>query len=319
MVQKKPRVSLCMPVFNGENYIAHALDSIAAQTFDDYEVIVSDNASTDRTQAIVQARAAADPRIRYVRNEQNLGAARNYNIGFELARGEYLKWFAHDDAISSNFLALMVAELDRQPATSLAFGRTVSIGEDGVEIAEFGARMQPVQDDDAVVRYFRTLTSSGSCYPIFGLFRMADLRRSCLHRPYYGSDRALLAEVAVMGKLAIVPDAVFYNRVHRQRSVNISNRAQRDVWQNGTASRMSSAERLSLLGHLFAICRRHPDAVAPWRLRLTTLRYALRPIELGRYAIELVGLVSPRAAAGLRAPARMVWGAVSVPRKNGSG
>jgi len=122
MTTTAPRVSLCMPVYNGENYIAQALDSIAEQGFEDYELIVTDNASSDRTGEIVQARAARDPRIRYVRNRENLGAAPNYNLSYELSRGEYLKWFAHDDMISANFLELMVALLDRDPSTSVAFG-----------------------------------------------------------------------------------------------------------------------------------------------------------------------------------------------------
>src|SRR6056297_227124 len=99
-----PTVSICMPVHNGENFIADAIDSIVAQTFPDFELIVTDNASTDRTEPIVRDFARRDGRIRYVRNEENIGAAANYNLGYELSRGRYVKWAAHDDTLSPNFL-----------------------------------------------------------------------------------------------------------------------------------------------------------------------------------------------------------------------
>jgi glycosyltransferase involved in cell wall biosynthesis len=122
-----PRVSLAMPVYNGENYVAEALDSILAQDFADFELIITDNASTDSTEAICRDYARRDPRIRYHRHPRNLGAAPNYNSGYELATGEYLKWCAHDDRISANYLSECVRLLDADPQVALAFGRTQCI------------------------------------------------------------------------------------------------------------------------------------------------------------------------------------------------
>lgn len=85
------RVSIGLPVYNGEQYLAKALDSLLAQTFTDFEVIISDNASTDRTSEICAAYLERDPRIRYYRNQQNIGAAPNFNRTFELATGMYFK------------------------------------------------------------------------------------------------------------------------------------------------------------------------------------------------------------------------------------
>src|SRR5688572_10868700 len=103
MPEKNPRVSIGLPVYNGENYLAEAIDSILAQTFEDFELIISDNASTDRTQEICEAYAAKDGRIRYYRSEVNKGSAWNFNRVFELARGEYFKWAAHDDYIAPEY------------------------------------------------------------------------------------------------------------------------------------------------------------------------------------------------------------------------
>src|SRR3982751_485615 len=101
-----PKVSIGLPVYNGELHLALALDSILAQTYGDFEIVISDNGSTDGTESICRRYAAADPRIRYERNETNRGAAWNYNHVFELSRGEYFKWMAHDDLIEPNYLEI---------------------------------------------------------------------------------------------------------------------------------------------------------------------------------------------------------------------
>src|SRR4051794_35048945 len=93
----KPQVSIGLPVFNGERYLASALDCLINQDFDDFELIISDNASTDATESICRDYAEKDKRIRYFRNEANIGATQNYNRVFELASGEYFKWASHDD------------------------------------------------------------------------------------------------------------------------------------------------------------------------------------------------------------------------------
>ncbi|MCV6598338.1 MAG: glycosyltransferase [Mangrovicoccus sp.] len=300
MTTTAPRVSLCMPVYNGENYIAQALDSIAEQGFEDYELIVTDNASSDRTGEIVQARAARDPRIRYVRNRENLGAAPNYNLGYELSRGEYLKWFAHDDMISANFLELMVALLDRDPSTSVAFGQTICIDSQDQKIPGTGYHTPPIEEPDAVARFYAGMRQTGSCYPIFGLFRKAALDRSMLHLSYYGSDKALLAEMLLLGKLRIDEDAIYYNREHPRQSVRMTNRSQRSLWQSGKSGRLASAERIQLFRHLFQIAGRHKDLAAPGKARAAVLRYMREPVQMGRIVTDLVGLASPGAASFLR-------------------
>ncbi len=100
MTSGAPRVSIGLPVFNGERYLARAIDSILAQDFRDLELVVCDNASTDRTAEICAAYARRDPRVRYHRNPRNLGAGPNYDRCFHLARGEYFKWIVRLSASS---------------------------------------------------------------------------------------------------------------------------------------------------------------------------------------------------------------------------
>src|SRR5919112_5909956 len=101
----RPRVTIGLPVYNGERFLEQALDGLLAQTFTDFELIISDNASTDRTPEICQAYAARDSRIRYVRQPENIGAGPNHNILVPMARGEYFKWASHDDLYDPDLVA----------------------------------------------------------------------------------------------------------------------------------------------------------------------------------------------------------------------
>src|SRR5215469_16516475 len=114
---KLPRVSIGLPVWNGEKYIRSAVDSILRQDYTDFELIISDNASTDATQDICREYAAKDPRIRYYRNEKNIGASANFNRLVELARGELFKWATHDDIHMPGFLGRCIEIIDQAPST----------------------------------------------------------------------------------------------------------------------------------------------------------------------------------------------------------
>ena len=100
-----PKVSIGMPVYNGEGYIQSAIESILQQDFTDFELIISDNGSNDKTQAICKQFAQIDSRVIYHRSDRNRGAAWNYNRLFDLSRGEYFKWQAHDDLCRPQFIS----------------------------------------------------------------------------------------------------------------------------------------------------------------------------------------------------------------------
>jgi glycosyltransferase involved in cell wall biosynthesis len=108
-----PKVSIGLPVYNGEKYIREALDSLLAQTFTDFELIISDNASADRTETICREYAERDPRIRYVRQAENRGAVANFQFVLDEAKGVYFKWMAYDDYLAPRFIELIVGYLDR--------------------------------------------------------------------------------------------------------------------------------------------------------------------------------------------------------------
>ena len=126
-----PRVGIGMPVFNGEEYLPQALDALLTQTFTDFELVISDNGSTDGTREICQARATRDRRVRYVRYGENRGAAWNFNNAFELARGAYFKWAAADDICLPELVERCVAVLDARPEVVCCHSRTRKIDRQG--------------------------------------------------------------------------------------------------------------------------------------------------------------------------------------------
>src|SRR4051812_3303201 len=173
-----PRVSIGVPVYNGDRFLAATLDSILAQTFSDFEVAIVDNASTDRTAEISRAYAARDPRIQYRRNVVNIGAMRNFNLAFRLARGAYFKWWAADDLCRPTFLARCVDALDANPSAVLAYTRAVRIDEHGRTLATYDGALGSMDWSVGAAARFRRLldeflATDGMTAPIYvaGLIR----------------------------------------------------------------------------------------------------------------------------------------------------
>jgi glycosyltransferase involved in cell wall biosynthesis len=212
-----PRVTVGMPVFNGAQYMADTLDTILGQDFSDLELVVSDNASTDVTEDIVRGYAARDPRVRYVRNERNLGAARNYDRLVELARGEYFKWAGYDDLLAPSYLQRCVDALDARPEAVIAYPRTVIIDGAGAVVRDHEDRLHLNEPDPVErVRHFaRTFTL---CNPCFGVIRRDVLVRTSLVQPFVSSDVPLLVELALLGQWHEVPERLFQRRIHATSS-----------------------------------------------------------------------------------------------------
>jgi glycosyltransferase involved in cell wall biosynthesis len=214
-----PKVSIGLPVFNGENYVAEAIESLLGQSFEDLELIISDNGSTDATSSICAEYLRRDRRVRYVRNVENIGAAPNYNQVFALARGVYFKWAAHDDVCRRGFLQRCVAALDEEPRAVLAYPLTATIDDRGELIKEWSARpelgaLQPAAR-------FREALREVETHPIWGLMRVDVLRRTPLFGSYPAHDLPLLAELSLLGRFIEIPEILFLQREHRQRSVRV--------------------------------------------------------------------------------------------------
>jgi glycosyltransferase involved in cell wall biosynthesis len=213
-----PRVSIGLPVYNGDNFLAAAIDTLLNQTFTDFELIISDNASTDGTEAMCREYAAKDPRVQYHRSETNYGAAWNFNNTFHLARGEYFKWAAHDDTHHPEFLARCVEVLDRSPEIVLCFSKTTFIDESGKEYKEYDYRID-FAETPLRKRFFHFVCGGYIVQEIFGLIRSEVLRDTKLIDGYLGSDLVLLGNLTLSGNFYQIPECLFQHREHEDRSM----------------------------------------------------------------------------------------------------
>ena len=219
---KTPNVSIGLPVRNGEEYLRTAIDSLLAQDYRDFELIISDNASTDGTSRICQEYARSDPRIRFHQIDANVGAAENFNRTFRLSSGTYFMWAAHDDRWHPSYISRCIAALERSPAAVLCASSIRFIDESGVEIdvASLGPLIGEYNRLHTVslglVERVRELTKTINWYTLYGLIRADALRQTSLIRDAYGADVLLLMELLLLGETIILADALFDYRLVRK-------------------------------------------------------------------------------------------------------
>ena len=230
MSQNNPKVSIGLPVYNGENYVGEAIESVLSQSYDDFELIVTDNSSTDQTEEICRSYAAKDKRIRYFRNEKNLGASRNFNKTVELARGDYFKWAAHDDTISHDYLSKCVEVLEKDPTIVLCYTKIKIIDEFNSEISDYKVEMKNANSFKPHKRFRDLILISHWGIEVFGLFRTSELRKTKLIDSFPGSDRTLMAEISLLGRLYQIPEYLFFSRDHSDRSVRNGTVHSRAEW-----------------------------------------------------------------------------------------
>lgn len=228
-ISRPPRLSIGLPVYNGERYIKFALDSILAQTYDDFEVIISDNASTDCTMQICQEYAARDPRIKYHRNIENIGAAANFNRTFHLSKSPYFKWAASDDVLSPTFLEKCVEILDQNPDVVLSYAKANRIDSSGAVDGAYDYLMR-VDHPAPHIRFYDLIMVNHFCVAAFGVSRRDVLATTPLIAKFVGSDRTLLAELGLRGKLYEVPEYLFHRRDHPQASTRLFKKYNRLSW-----------------------------------------------------------------------------------------
>lgn len=219
MNSTSPLLSVGLFVYNGEGFLEESLHSILNQTFTDFELIISDNASTDRTGEIVKSHGERDNRIRYYRNEKNMGAGWNARRVYELSTRKYFKWAAVDDLIEPDFLRRCVEVLERDPGCVLAHTRTKEIDEHGNFIKDYVTPMK-TDYDDPVARFREMLHSGGHmCYQIYGVMRMSALREIPPQGIYVNADGVLLTRMSLLGRFHEVPKYLFLSRRHSRQSM----------------------------------------------------------------------------------------------------
>lgn len=254
----RPRLTIGLPVYNGARWIASALDSLLSQSFRDFELIISDNCSTDATASICEAYARRDARIRLVRQSVNRGLVWNWNHVFEISSSEYFKWSACDDIYHPHFLERCIAVLDSNPDVVWCHSRTQHIdyrgepllGEDTPTVSY----VSPSQSPDRVCRtshlpsrrFQAILLGKDGCMDSYGVIRSRALRKTGLYPSYYGSEKVLMAELSLWGRYHEAPEALCFARVHDGTAGSLRSGWRQRLCINPFASRWQS-DRLGML------------------------------------------------------------------------
>lgn len=282
-----PLVSVGLPVYNGAEYLDGCLESLLAQTYPHFELIISDNASTDETARICERYAARDSRIRYYRADYNRGAGWNHLHVRELARGEFFKWCGVDDLIAPRFLECCVEALLRSPDAVLAYPMSVVIDEAGTTIEDRTTDRLDLEGPDPAIR-FRTLLKPWALRhnPFYGVMRSASLATVRPIGTFFANDRSLLAELALRGPFVRVEEHLMYRRQHAYRPAEV----EAQFFNPDRARRYWAREWRMLREHVFSVLRAPGGVRAKLRLLGVTGTWALEQrMDLMREVRGLAG------------------------------
>jgi glycosyltransferase involved in cell wall biosynthesis len=215
-----PPVTIGLPVFNGERFLPKAMESILGQTFADFTLVVSDNASTDSTVEIIEEHAARDRRVVLIRNETNRGAAWNYNRVFAECRSPYFKWAAADDMLAATCVERSLAALEGAPPTVvLAYPQTQLIDAEGRLLRTLDEDLAATPGAPPRARFLRVVRNRVYGNVVFAVLRADALRKTRLHGSFPSADYVLLAELALVGEFRALPEPLFLRRLHDATSV----------------------------------------------------------------------------------------------------
>jgi glycosyltransferase involved in cell wall biosynthesis len=212
-----PRVSIGMPVHNGERFIRSAIESLLAQTYGDFELVISDNASTDATEAICRDYQARDARVRYSRSERNLGGPANFRRVFHLCSGELHKWATADDYWEPTFVERCVGILDARPDIVLAYSKSLLEDGSGNLIRRYEDHLHLVSESPSA-RFIQVVETARLGHGHLGVGRRAVFLKTGLIGSELASDLRFLAELSLYGKFFVVDEYLFHRRFHEASS-----------------------------------------------------------------------------------------------------
>ncbi len=212
-----PLVTIGLPVYNSERYVAQSLESLLNQSYRDFRLIISDNASTDGTAEICQDYARRDARIDYHRNAENIGLSPNFNRVFALSQSKYFKWSTSDDYWAPTFLERAVAILERDARIVLCYPKTTLVDAQGANPEAYEDNLH-LMSDSARERFIALMEKIRLSHQHLGVVRADLVRRTHLLGPHQDSDINLLAELALHGKFYEIPERLFFRRFHQDSS-----------------------------------------------------------------------------------------------------
>jgi glycosyltransferase involved in cell wall biosynthesis len=282
-----PRLSIGLPVYNGEKFIVEAIEALLGQTYTDFELVISDNASTDSTGEICRQYEKKDSRVRYFRQPKNIGLSPNHNFVVHKSRGELFKWTANDDLYARDLVERCVAALDKYPDAVQAHSWTARIDPSGALTSAYEYPLK-TSSESAPERFRSMLFDSGGDDD-YGVIRRDVLLRTAMKGSYHHADHTIIAELALHGRFYQVPDWLYFRREHPGHSGGASMRKRcaimdpkrADPWRHPAArlygeyvwgyisaihrAPLSPADKLACYRHLagWFVSRARPGHVGP--------------------------------------------------------
>ena len=271
-------VTVGIPVHNGERWLGEAIDSVLAQTYDDFILSILDNASTDKTQAICKHYAAQDQRVRYSRNDTNIGVFANYDRVFENSSTRYFKWASSNDVCGMRFLESCIDMLEANPDVVVAYPRT-ALFDQQLEDAEPYEDGLCVNQDSPAERIAALLANLKLNNLFNGVIRSDVLRKTRLNRAHTGSDIDLVAELSLYGKMIEVPDLQFFRRMNPSASSILVPEEERSDYFSNESRDVLEFRQLRIESGLFAAVLR---TSLPTSEKFKIARYLLRHVLQNR-------------------------------------
>jgi glycosyltransferase involved in cell wall biosynthesis len=274
-METMPRVTIGLPVYNSERYLRQSLESLLNQTYRDFVLVISDNASTDSTSAICQEYARGDSRVKYSRNPENIGNPRNFNRVFALTTTPFLKWSTSDDYWAPTMLERAMEVMERDPSIALCYPGAYTVNAQDGEITPYDDVLNLMQDDPAD-RFLQLIDTIKLTHQHLGVIRMDCLRRTGLLGIHSGSDINLLAELSLYGKFYELPERLFYRRFHETSGSWKRGDAKHEAKHyHGARKNRVKFTRWRAYGRFFASVRKAPLAMrAKTRIYRSLLRRA---------------------------------------------
>jgi glycosyltransferase involved in cell wall biosynthesis len=277
---QSPLVTIGMPIYNEERFLAQTLEMLCQQDYENFQILISDNASTDSTGDIAARIASADDRIQYLRVEENTGAVDNFRRVLDMAEGKYFMWAAGHDEWSKDLISDSVATLEANDGASIAFATSYWIDESG-ERDNRDTDYSDTRGKSLFSRFFTVFW--GNMHPILGVIRLENLRRARSFRRFAGADLVLLSELILMGDFVHAPNAS-WNRRDVRKKENHSERMKRYTDKESGITNTPLDRRFPLLKLPIALIGTVWNAKIPWLQRLVLL-LALLPMLPVRYVI----------------------------------
>jgi Glycosyl transferase family 2 len=298
-----PLVSIGLPVYNEERFIRQTIESLLAQDYQNIELIISDNCSTDATETICRSFAASDRRVRYERSEQNLGAFTNFNQVFELASGKYFMWAGAHDLWGTTFVSRALPMLEQDPQLVMVYPRAVMIDAAGNQFGNVEESFE-TGHSSAVERYLELIWKIPSGNMFHGLIRRQALPRGGIKR-VWGADIILLAELSLQGAFAQIPEVLFYRREVRPEEVHDAEGWKKRALETVEGPQPSQKQQMSL-EELFREMR-DEELKLIWRSRLSPadkLRGLLQTVKCSRtrYGVRVPADAVLRVLTAMRSP-----------------